>query len=103
MLPGRLHLQTLDDGRNQFSAVKRLSPARCRRALNSSDSMDGFERVTSKPMLRRLSLEMLHEQIYFASGDFLGKRNEHIGLTQISIVFEYFIFEDEMVPERVPR
>ena len=64
--------------------------------------MHGLEGVAGKPMLGRLGLEVLEQQFDLSSAKLLGERYEHIRMPKIAIILEDLIFENQMIPERVP-
>jgi hypothetical protein len=64
--------------------------------------MHGVEGVAGKPVLGRLSLEMLHQQLDLAITELLGERDEQVRLTEVAIVFENFVLKDQMISEGVP-
>jgi hypothetical protein len=64
--------------------------------------MHSLKGVAGKPVLGGLGSEMLQEQVHLPTGDFLGKRNENIRLTEVSVVFEDLVFKNQVVSERIP-
>jgi len=64
--------------------------------------MHGFESAAGKPMLARLGLEVLQEQVDLSSAEICGERHEDIGTAQVTVVFQDFILKNQVVPECIP-
>lgn len=64
--------------------------------------MQSRKAVASKPLFARLSTEVLHQQLDLAVTELLGERDEQVRLTEVAIVLEYFVFQNQMISECVP-
>jgi hypothetical protein len=89
--------------KDELAAIKGFGATGCGGAFYAPDAKYGLEGIAGKPVLSRLRLKMLKEQVDFASTDFLGERDENVGTAQVAVVLENFVLKNDVIPERVPR
>ena len=64
--------------------------------------MHSLKRVAGEPMLGRLRFKMLQKQLNLSDADLLRERHEDVGMSQVTVVFQDFVFKNEVISERVP-
>ena len=87
---------------NYLAAKESFCEACGRGTFDSADAVHCLEGAPGEPMLRCLSLKVVQEELNLSFASFLGKRHEHLRTTQVAIIFEDFILEDQVISECVP-
>jgi hypothetical protein len=93
----------LVDSQYQLPGVKSLSETAGRIAFHSAHAHQPKKSLRIEPALASLRLKGFHKETDFVFVDVFFEGHEEIWLAQIAIVFRDFIFQDQVVAERVPR
>src|SRR4029453_6685298 len=88
---------------HDFSTVEAFSVLPGCFRLDSSNSQKRQECVRGEPVFLPLGLEAVHYHADLFLADGIVEMNEEIGTSQIAVVFQDFIFQDELIPVGVPR
>src|SRR5258706_9714548 len=70
--------------------------------FDAAQSQNRGKNIFGEPVLAFLAFEALHDGSDFLAGDRLAQGYKQVGCPKISIVFDDFVFQDQVVPERVP-
>ena len=70
--------------------------------FEAAKSQDRKESILGEPTLVFLAPEGGEDDFNFFSRERLGQGDEKIGCSEISIVFDNFVFQDQVVSEGVP-
>src|SRR5215831_9070807 len=72
-------------------------------AFHASKTEDRPKEVLGEPTLADLAREAREKRFDFAAADRFVERHENVRGTEVPVVFRDLVFEDEVIPERVPR
>src|SRR5262245_51883821 len=61
-----------------------------------------MEHICGKPVFRSLSFEMASDQGNLASRELTGDRYKDIRTTEVTVIFNDFVLQDQLVPPGVP-
>src|SRR5882724_2563514 len=86
---------------DHLSAVERLGVASLR--LDPAQPQERQERVRGEPVVVLLRLEAVHEDPDLLLAGCLVELNEEIGVTDVAVVLQDLVLEDEVIPVRIPR
>src|SRR5262252_6183591 len=89
--------------KNQLPAMERFGMVALGVAFHASKTEDRPEEVLGEPTLADLAREAPQKRFDFAAADRFVERHENVRGTEVPVVFRDLVFEDEVIPERVPR
>src|SRR5215469_2120744 len=92
--------ETLHD---RLAAIKAFSKSAFGLCFHPPDSKNGAKRIFGKPWLAGLGVERTQNVRDLTLAKRLIETHEEIGCSPIAIVLRNFIFEDQVIPEGVPR
>src|SRR5882672_4577540 len=87
----------------------KLAPKKCfgvtlrRAALHTPDPRQSPKGFVVEPPLGALAAEMRNQQLDLALQGGSGNRHVDVRLPDIAVPLRNFVFEDLMIPERIPR
>src|SRR3954451_3005226 len=87
---------------DELASKERFGIALRRTAFHASQSSQSKKRFSVEPLLGALGSKMSHEQVSLPLHDISRYRHVEIGLTKISVPFRNLVFENVVVPERIP-
>ena len=61
------------------------------------------EGVTCKPMLARLSFEVLQKQLDFSCTVLFGERDENVWTTETAVILQNFVRQNQVIPNAFPE
>lgn len=91
------------DSVNHLSAVERLSVFFRSVGFETAKSEHREERVLGEPVSVSLAPEALQDILTLRSANSFTQMHIKIGAADISIVLDDFIFQNQVIPECVPR
>jgi len=87
---------------NEHDSILRLLSLYAAQALDSAESKHRKERVLGEPAFASLAPEMLHQVTHLLLADRIVQLHEEVRDSKVSVVLDYFVLENRMVPKRVP-
>src|SRR5215510_12805025 len=86
----------------EFAAIERFGVAAVSIAFHAPQSHESEKRRLVEPSPGMLRRKRLHDATHFLRARLGVEWHEHRWLTHITVVLGNLVFEDQMVPERVP-
>ena len=83
--------------------MKRLGIAHARTGFNAAQPQQRQERFFREPKPPRLAGKMPEDGRHLAARNVVVERDEVVRLAQIAVIFRNLVFENGVMPERVPR
>jgi hypothetical protein len=87
---------------SELASVKRLGVSPVGVAFDSAESKHRKERVLGEPAFASLAPEVLHQVTHLLLADRIVQLHEEVWDSKVSVVLDYFVLENRMVPKRVP-
>src|SRR5690348_1350185 len=87
---------------DDLAAIEGFSVTAGRDALHTPQPHQPQKGFLGEPRLRSLRFKSFHQTADFFVADFCIQRHEKVRLSHVAVILWNFVFENQMIPERIP-